>query len=484
MHPVDHDNKHSRMPFPVAVSVSKFARRYQAPWNKTGPDTGFHASVAFDEKAKLRLKGRMSWDPSLLADSTTLLSAPEDYNVKSGSVLPLTADQQKVKVLLQRHQASTAQATDQTERLPFMEKRYTFYPLPVGEEYEEVDDVSDMETSVSNRRRRGSLQPDSDSDSDDDGLLSRDQRDKFFGDVARKNFFTMNKVLSSKVFHFHPNRRHTSTSEPEEASTSLEEYKATSPRQQYISGCAQANLAPLPIVIRKRATTVFDFAYQGLGDAFIVQFSEALRDMPFVEEINVRDNRLTDIGLNALLQAIQHKPNLLKLDISMNEVGEETSVTIREYLVSSICTIQYLVMEKSDIDDHEAAAFMSAFEKNNTVTELNLSRNRIGELEVLNFVQPDFITGGEAISAMLNVNLNLVKLNLSWNLLRLESASTLAESLLLNYNLLELNLSYNACGDHGAMAFGTSLQTNKSLRMLDLRYVCYVLKLMYSKLKR
>ena len=60
-------------------------------------------------------------------------------------------------------------------------------------------------------------------------------------------------------------------------------------------------------------------------------------------------------------------------------------------------------MAKADIDDFECAAFMSAFEKNTSVEELVMPRNRIGEAEQLNVVKPEITTGGEAIASMLYI---------------------------------------------------------------------------------
>ncbi|KDO32962.1 hypothetical protein SPRG_02654 [Saprolegnia parasitica CBS 223.65] len=245
-----------------------------------------------------------------------------------------------------------------------------------------------------------------------------------------------------------------------------------SPRTLFLSDCLASTDLPLalPLLIRKHHTTSFDFSYQSLGDKFIVQFATALRDVPFVEEINVCDNRLSDRALNKLLRALEAKPNLIKLNISQNEIGVASASTLKHYIGSSLCTVTHLSICNADIDDHECAAFMSAFESNKSVVDLRLSRNRIGEAENLNVVQPNLVTGGEAIGNMLNVNLTLTHLDLAWNLLRLASGVTLANALRLNYNLYEINVAYNALGDAGAMAFGQSLEVNKSLRVLNLSY--------------
>ncbi|KAF1792045.1 Leucine-rich repeat domain, L domain-like [Phytophthora cactorum] len=129
-----------------------------------------------------------------------------------------------------------------------------------------------------------------------------------------------------------------------------------------------------------------------------------------------------------------------------------------------------LHVDNADIDDHECAAFMTAFEKNQSIKRLWMSRNCIGKAENLNVVQPNFTTGGEAIAKMLHVNPVLIHLDLSWNYLRLESSIALANSIRDNGTLVELKLAYNACSDAGAMMFGEALRFNKSLQILDLSY--------------
>lgn len=247
-----------------------------------------------------------------------------------------------------------------------------------------------------------------------------------------------------------------------------------SPRSLFLTSCVTKPHLAVPFLLRKRLTKVFDFSFQPLGDAFIVEFAKCLvHELPFVEEILVRDNRLTDAGLNALLEAVSHGSAMLhlrRLDISQNEVGSASARTLRSYVASSYCTLTTLLVDTADIDDRECAAFMSAFEKNLSIQRLCLSRNRVGEMEHLNVVQPGFTTGGEAIASMLHENLVLVHLDVSWNYLRLESSVVLANAMRDNHTLKELNVAYNACGDAGAMAFGEALRFNQCLEVLDLSY--------------
>ncbi|KAG1686571.1 hypothetical protein DVH05_010860 [Phytophthora capsici] len=247
-----------------------------------------------------------------------------------------------------------------------------------------------------------------------------------------------------------------------------------SPRAHFLASCTAKSQVVVPFLIRNRPSNVFDFSFQSLGDTAIAAFARALlHNLPHVQEISVRDNRLSDDGLNELLKAVSEGSltmNLRRLDISQNEIGPKSAQTLRSYLVSSSCTLEMLHVDNADIDDHECAAFMTAFEKNQSIRHLWMSRNCIGKAENLNVVQPNFTTGGEAIAKMLHVNPVLVHLDLSWNYLRLESSIALANSIRDNRTLVELKLAYNACADAGAMMFGEALRFNKSLQMLDLSY--------------
>ncbi|KAL8009639.1 putative flagellar calcium-binding protein calflagin [Plasmopara halstedii] len=247
-----------------------------------------------------------------------------------------------------------------------------------------------------------------------------------------------------------------------------------SPRAQFLASCAGESHVIVPYLIRSKMSKKFDFSFQSLGDTNIATFARSLSyDLPCVEEISVRDNRLSDNGLNVLLKAVSHDNLILKLrqlDISQNIIGFKSAQTLHSYIESPKCSLEVLHVDNADIDDHECAAFMTAFEKNQSIKRLWMSRNCIGKAETLNVVQPNFITGGEAIAKMLHVNPVLMHLDLSWNYLRLESSIALANSLRDNCTLVELKLAYNACADAGAMMFGEALRFNKSLQMLDLSY--------------
>lgn len=254
-----------------------------------------------------------------------------------------------------------------------------------------------------------------------------------------------------------------------------------SPRVLFLSSCIAKSHPAISILIRKDNCRTYDFSHQSLGDKFIIQFAECLPDLPLVEAINVSDNRLSDNALNCLLLALENKPNLTKLDISENEIGSTSAKSLRNYIASSLCTIKTLVLDNADVDDQECMLFMISFEKNKSVEHLSLRSNRIGQVlstkaktkepsAAARDANGPVPTGGESIGAMLNVNLNIATLDLSWNLLKFASAALIGSALQLNYNLRELNLSYNACSNHGAMVFGQTIRINTALEKLNLSY--------------
>lgn len=275
---------------------------------------------------------------------------------------------------------------------------------------------------------------------------------------------------------------------------------AQSPRVLFLASCLAKSRPALALVLRKANSRSFDFSHQGLGDDFNVDFAVCLPDIPLVEAINVSDNALSDHAIDALLHALENKPNLSYLNISGNAVGTKSAASLRVYIASSLCTLKTLVLDAADVDDAECALFMMSFERNKSVEFLSLRSNMIGQPQLqqsLNWKgkrsgsptktraatnevrsadadataagigQP---TGGEAIGAMLNVNLHIQHLDLSWNALRAVSAVPIATALQLNYHLRELTLTHNSIGDGGALAFGQSLRSNSTLQKLRLEY--------------
>lgn len=91
------------------------------------------------------------------------------------------------------------------------------------------------------------------------------------------------------------------------------------PRTRYIDGCLREKINPkASLFIRKTLSKTLDFHNLGMGDVNMCILAESLKDMPFVESMNVADNNLTDEGLSPLLAAVSNIATLTELNLSQN----------------------------------------------------------------------------------------------------------------------------------------------------------------------
>ena len=279
-------------------------------------------------------------------------------------------------------------------------------------------------------------------------------RGKYFGVEAKLEFSAMFRDVPRQVIYY-----------PKE--DDLPEENKT-PRTLYLRQVHSHDLLPLPLLMRKEnAPYEINLKNRGLGDARVAPIVEIIDRLPVIHSINLCDNRLTDVTLMPLALKLSSFKSLTYLDLSFNKM-DDSSETIIEYLQSNECTLISLILNGADVDDDEAGNLMVAFASNKSVTTLGLAHNKIGTNEILNTVKPDVTTGGEAIAEMLMVNTTLTKLDLSWNAIRLESATTLGQAFESNMTLKSLNLAYNAMGDMGTQVLGRALRKNKGLEEIDL----------------
>ncbi|CAM9188432.1 unnamed protein product [Choristocarpus tenellus] len=240
--------------------------------------------------------------------------------------------------------------------------------------------------------------------------------------------------------------------------------------QDFVRRLLEMGRLPLPALLRDPIRPKeLDLRHKGLGDDIILAMTEVLARLPEIESLNVADNRLTDRSLEPLCQLIVDMPNLLRVDLSANKV-DHAADTIRKYLTHRFCTLEELTLCQADVDDRECCQLMKAMELNRSLALLNLSGNKIGDAETLNIVQPDTITGGEAISEMMKENHTLKDLDLAWNNIRLKSALEMGIALRENNGLTALSVAHNSFSEDASKEIGDSLRHNVTLQTLNLSF--------------
>jgi len=241
------------------------------------------------------------------------------------------------------------------------------------------------------------------------------------------------------------------------------------PRSRFIASCMREGLNPRAnMILRKHRNGTLNLSHYSIGDKIAKILAESLMDLPGIQCVDLSDNGLTDISMVSCIQAMSKIPNLLEINLSSNTIGSGASKAISEYLSMDSCPLQRLLLSNANIDDYECEQFMIQLKNNYTLTEIDMSSNLIGSAEQLNVVQPDFITGGEAIADVIRSNTKLKILKLGWNMIRLHSAVDLASSLAQNKYLVYLDLSCNSLGREGGETLGNAILSNLTLETLIL----------------
>mmetsp|Transcript_5234 Transcript_5234/g.11448 ORF Transcript_5234/g.11448 Transcript_5234/m.11448 type:complete len:1188 (+) Transcript_5234:1048-4611(+) len=280
--------------------------------------------------------------------------------------------------------------------------------------------------------------------------------DKYFGFKSRVDFSIKFKNSTKDLERY-----------PDESKLSA---KQLTPRSRYLRETAKAGLLPLSLILRKEKDPMgIHLAHRGLGDERMMPMIKVMEGLPAVHSIDLCDNRLTDITLCPLAERLISFTALTHLDLSYNKM-DRSSATLDAFLRDTHCQLLTLHLNGADVDDEECKNIAEAISHNQSIRTLGLQKNLIGAAEMVNVLNPDLITGGEALGEMIRMNTTLTELDLSWNSIRLDSAIAIADALAINSTLRTLNLGYNSFGDMPAQILGKTLKINVGLTHLDLEY--------------
>ena len=243
-------------------------------------------------------------------------------------------------------------------------------------------------------------------------------------------------------------------------------------RSKFLYGCLRLDVRPrVSLLIRDARTSELCLAHQGIGDELGRVFAECLASMPMLRHLDLEDNRLTDSSLVDIINGIAEHGALQSLNLSRNDFDEHASTTLGNFMGNEHCALQKLELRHADVSDAECAEFVRKIRANpdTKISYIDMSHNLIGLSENLNVLQPDFQTGSEALADWLDeAECNLKFLDLSWNMIRGESAIALGMALADNRSLQVLNLAFNCFGVLGGEAVGHGLLYNSHLRKLNL----------------
>ena len=87
--------------------------------------------------------------------------------------------------------------------------------------------------------------------------------------------------------------------------------------------------------------------HYSMGDQMGLLLAESISGLPFIQSINISDNKLTDVSLGPILTSIMSINNLLNLDLSENITGPIFAKLLAEYLAKPSCSLIKLTLKNA-----------------------------------------------------------------------------------------------------------------------------------------
>lgn len=235
------------------------------------------------------------------------------------------------------------------------------------------------------------------------------------------------------------------------------------PHVAYLEEIDKMHIKPQPfgIIRRKGPSTFIDIHMFSMGDTYAGAFSKGVKQYKEVTNLNLKANRLTDLGCEKILSQV-HSKKVKSVNVSENKLGRKSILKIIELVSDHETRLKTLELENINISERALVDLCKCISDNKTLKSLNLSKNSLSYMSC------------ESLKEMLKYNSSLIHLDLHWNSIRTEGAKLLFEGLSQNDTLTVLDLSWNSLGRESSQdsikSLGLCLKQNTTLRHLDLSY--------------
>ncbi|XP_059814393.1 NACHT, LRR and PYD domains-containing protein 3-like, partial [Hypanus sabinus] len=199
-------------------------------------------------------------------------------------------------------------------------------------------------------------------------------------------------------------------------------------------------------------------SYNELGDSGVKLVSAALRNPECkIQRLWLGYVGLTDSGAEDLVSALSTNPSLTDLDLSYNKLGDSGVKLVSAALRNPECKIQTLWLIRVGLTDSGAEDLVSALSTNPSLTDLYLSDNKLGD------------SGVKLVSAALrNPECKIQRLWLEYVGLTDSGAEDLVSALSTKPSLTDLNLGLNSLTDRSVPALRRLILTLPILEWIRL----------------
>ncbi|XP_041036619.1 NACHT, LRR and PYD domains-containing protein 3-like isoform X2 [Carcharodon carcharias] len=195
-----------------------------------------------------------------------------------------------------------------------------------------------------------------------------------------------------------------------------------------------------------------------LGDSGVKLLSAALRNPGCkIQELDLFGNNLTGSCAEDLNFALSTNRSLTDLNLGLNKLGDSGVKLLSEALRDPDCKIQKLCLRNNNLTDSCAKDLASVLSTNQSLTDLDLGGNRLGD------------SGVKLLSvALRNLECKIQTLSLYGNRLTDSCAEDLASAFSTNRSLTDLNLGFNRFTDQSVPALRQLILTCRTLNLIEL----------------
>ena len=207
------------------------------------------------------------------------------------------------------------------------------------------------------------------------------------------------------------------------------------------------------------------------------EFAKALHMNTTLQLLDISHNKLSDDEALTLSNHLKGKSKLYQLKMSVNDIDLDINFIVRslnachKFCLEKFSNTEAILVSKflyyntnilkldisyNDISDDGAVAISECLKNNNTLQELNMSQNKVSDYGIIN------------IGKALQINITLQILDISHNFLSNDGAVAIGECLTKSNTLQELNLSWNSTTTEGITKITEAITVNTGLHTLDL----------------
>ncbi|CAF1003096.1 unnamed protein product [Adineta steineri] len=214
----------------------------------------------------------------------------------------------------------------------------------------------------------------------------------------------------------------------------------------------KTHLHKLGELIHDPTATTLDLLLENIGDNGVEHLSDVLQENKTLLTLNLSGNTIGEKGARYVAKALRKNQTLTTLILCDNQIGDIGAQHIAEAIESNPTLQKDLHDRIAKLGSHYTNILASALNINQTLVELDLSKNSVGD------------AGAQSLAKALQKNRTLLTLCLNSNAIDDTGAQHLIEAFKLNKTLLTLNLCDNLISDECSKSLNNSLINIESPR--------------------